>query len=198
MPSISRAATTRRRKDFVAKLYKNAGVLDSGARGATTTFVQRGIGDVLIAWENEAFLSLKEFGPDKFEIVVPSVSILAEPPVAVVDKVVDKHGTRKLAEAYLNFLYSEEGQEIAARELLPSAFGQGAGRADREVSEAEALHGRRHLRRLGERAEDALCRWRRVRFDLLAAVRRREGRADATPLTAASKRAHGARLAARQ
>jgi sulfate/thiosulfate-binding protein len=102
-------------KEFVGKLYKNAGVLDSGARGATTSFVQRGIGDVLIAWENEAFLSLKEFGPDKFEIVVPSVSILAEPPVAVVDKVVDRHGTRKLAEAYLNFLYSEEGQEIAAK-----------------------------------------------------------------------------------
>ncbi|ACC70811.1 sulfate ABC transporter substrate-binding protein [Paraburkholderia phymatum] len=102
-------------KEFVSKLYKNAGVLDSGARGATTSFVQRGIGDVLIAWENEAFLSIKEFGPDKFEIVVPSASILAEPPVAVVDKVVDKHGTRKLAEAYLNFLYSEEGQEIAAK-----------------------------------------------------------------------------------
>ncbi|MEX3978912.1 sulfate ABC transporter substrate-binding protein [Paraburkholderia sp. EG287A] len=102
-------------KDFVTKLYKNAGVLDSGARGATTSFVQRGIGDVLIAWENEAFLSLKEFGPDKFEIVVPSVSILAEPPVAVVDKVVDKKGTRKEAEAYLQFLYSEEGQEIAAK-----------------------------------------------------------------------------------
>ncbi|WP_028204886.1 MULTISPECIES: sulfate ABC transporter substrate-binding protein [Paraburkholderia] len=102
-------------KDFVSKLYKNAGVLDSGARGATTSFVQRGIGDVLIAWENEAFLSLKEFGPDKFEIVVPSVSILAEPPVAVVDKVVDKKGTRKEAEAYLQFLYSEEGQEIAAK-----------------------------------------------------------------------------------
>jgi sulfate/thiosulfate-binding protein len=102
-------------KDFVTKLYKNAGVLDSGARGATTSFVQRGQGDVLIAWENEAFLSLKEFGSDKFEIVVPSVSILAEPPVAVVDKVVDRHGTRKLAEAYLKYLYSEEGQEIAAR-----------------------------------------------------------------------------------
>ncbi|KAF1029523.1 MAG: Sulfate-binding protein [Burkholderia plantarii] len=98
-------------KDFVGKLYKNAGVLDTGARGATTSFVQRGQGDVLIAWENEAFLSLKEFGPDKFQIVVPSVSILAEPPVAVVDK----KGDRKLAEAYLNFLYSKEGQEIAAR-----------------------------------------------------------------------------------
>ncbi|MGN6317799.1 sulfate ABC transporter substrate-binding protein [Trinickia sp.] len=100
---------------FVTQLYRNAGVLDSGSRGATTSFVQRGLGDVLIAWENEAFLARREFGADKFEIVVPSASILAEPPVAVVDKVVDKHGTRKLAEAYLRFLYSEQGQEIAAR-----------------------------------------------------------------------------------
>jgi sulfate transport system substrate-binding protein len=100
---------------FAAQLYRNAGVLDSGSRGATTSFVQRGLGDVLIAWENEAFLAQKEFGTDKFEIVVPSASILAEPPVAVVDKVVDKHGTRKLADAYLHFLYTEQGQEIAAR-----------------------------------------------------------------------------------
>jgi sulfate transport system substrate-binding protein len=102
-------------KDFVTRLLKNVPVLDSGARGATTTFVERGIGDVLIAWENEAILALKELGPDKFEIVVPSISILAEPPVAVVDKVVDKRGTRKVAEAYLKFLYSEQGQEIAAK-----------------------------------------------------------------------------------
>lgn len=102
-------------KDFVTKLYKNVPVLDSGARGATTTFVQREIGDVLLAWENEAFLSIKELGPDKVEIVVPSLSILAEPPVAVVDKVVDKKGTRKVAEAYLNYLYTPEGQEIIAR-----------------------------------------------------------------------------------
>ncbi len=94
-------------------------VLDSGARGATTTFVERGIGDVLLAWENEALLALKELGPDKFEIVVPSLSILAEPPVAVVDKDVDKHGTRKVAEAYLQYLYSDAGQEIAAKNLLP-------------------------------------------------------------------------------
>ena len=100
---------------FVTALYKNVPVLDSGARGSTTTFVQRGIGDVLISWENEAFLALKEFGADKFEIVAPSLSILAEPPVTVVDKVVDRHGTRAVAEAYLKYLYSEEGQEIAAR-----------------------------------------------------------------------------------
>ncbi|HEX7894141.1 MAG TPA: sulfate ABC transporter substrate-binding protein [Terriglobales bacterium] len=101
--------------DFVKRLYKNVPVLDSGARGATTTFVQREIGDVLIAWENEAFLSLKELGPNKVEIVVPSISILAEPPVAVVDKNVDKKGTRAVAEAYLKYLYTPEGQEIAAK-----------------------------------------------------------------------------------
>ncbi|MFC5416400.1 sulfate ABC transporter substrate-binding protein [Dongia soli] len=102
-------------KEFVTQLFKHVPVLDTGARGATTTFVQRGIGDVLIAWENEALLALKELGKDQFELVVPSVSILAEPPVAVVDKVADKHGTRKVAEAYLEYLYSPEGQEIAAQ-----------------------------------------------------------------------------------
>ena len=102
-------------RDFIGKLYRNVPVLDSGARGATTTFVERGIGDVLLAWENEAFLAIKELGPGKVEIVAPSVSILAEPPVAVVDKVVDKRGTRKVAEAYLQYLYSDEGQEIAAK-----------------------------------------------------------------------------------
>jgi sulfate transport system substrate-binding protein len=102
-------------QDFVKRLYKNVPVLDSGARGATTTFAQREIGDVLIAWENEAFLSLKELGPDKVEIVVPSLSILAEPPVSIVDKVVDKKGTRAVAQAYLEYLYTPEGQEIVAR-----------------------------------------------------------------------------------
>jgi sulfate transport system substrate-binding protein len=102
-------------KEFVKAIYKNVPVLDSGARGSTTTFVERGMGDVLIAWENEAFLSINELGKDKFEIVFPSVSILAEPPVTVVDSVVDKHGTRKVAEEYLEYLYSDEGQEIAAK-----------------------------------------------------------------------------------
>jgi sulfate/thiosulfate-binding protein len=102
-------------KEFIGKLYKNVPVLDSGARGATTTFVERGIGDVLIAWENEALLAIKELGPEKVDIVAPSVSILAEPPVAVVDKVVDKRGTRKVAEAYLNFLYTDEGQDLIAK-----------------------------------------------------------------------------------
>ena len=101
-------------KDFVTRLYKNVPVLDSGARGATTTFVERGIGDVLLTWENEAYLAIKELGPGKVEIVSPSVSILAEPPVSIVDKVVDKHKTRQVAEAYLQYLYSEEGQEIIA------------------------------------------------------------------------------------
>ena len=102
-------------RDFIAKLYKNVPVLDSGARGATTTFVERGMGDVLIAWENEVLLGAKDLGQDKFDIVVPSMSILCEPTVSVVDKVVDKKGTRKVAEAYLNYLYSPEGQEIAAK-----------------------------------------------------------------------------------
>ncbi len=100
---------------FVAKLFGNVPVLDSGARGSTVTFSEREIGDVLITWENEAYLVKKEFGEDKFEVVFPSLSILAEPPVTVVDKYADKHGTRKVAEAYLQYLYSPEGQEIAAK-----------------------------------------------------------------------------------
>jgi len=108
-------ATEASARDYINKLYKNVPVLDSGARGATTTFVERGIGDVLLAWENEALLAIKELGPNKVEIVAPSVSILAQPPVSVVDKVVDKRGTRKVAEAYLQYLYSDEGQEIAAK-----------------------------------------------------------------------------------
>jgi len=100
-------------REFVTKFYKNAPVLDSGARGATTTFIQRGIGDVLVGWENEAYLALKEFGADKHEIVTPSISILAEPTVAVVDKVAKRKGTEAVATAYLEYLYSDEGQDIA-------------------------------------------------------------------------------------
>jgi sulfate/thiosulfate-binding protein len=103
-------------KEFVKQIYANVPVLDTGARGATVTFVERGVGDVLIAWENEAFLAINELGKDKFEIVVPSISMLAEPPVAVVDKVVDKKGTRAAAEAFLKFIYSPEGQAIAAKD----------------------------------------------------------------------------------
>lgn len=104
-------------KAFVEALYKHVPVLDTGARGATTTFVQRGLGDVQLTWENEAHLALKEYGADKFEIIYPKVSILAEPTVALVDKNVDRHGTRKVAEAYLRFLYSPEAQEIEARDF---------------------------------------------------------------------------------
>jgi len=102
-------------RQFVAELYKHVPVLDTGARGATVTFVERGVGDVLLAWENEAFLAQREFGKDKFEIVSPPLSILAEPPIAVVDSVADKKGTRAVAEAYLKYWYTREGQEIAAR-----------------------------------------------------------------------------------
>jgi sulfate/thiosulfate transport system substrate-binding protein len=109
------AAAQAAAEKFVAEMYKRAPVLDSGARGATNTFVQREIGDVLIGWENEALLAIRELGPDKVEMVVPSVSILAEPPVAVVDTVVDRRGTRQIAEAYLRYLYAPAGQEIAAK-----------------------------------------------------------------------------------
>lgn len=102
-------------RDFVTRLYRNVPVLDSGARGLTITFVERGIGDVLISWENEAYLAAKELGPDRFEIVTPSLSILAEPPVTLVDKVVDKKGTRTVAEAYLRYLYSDVGQSLAGK-----------------------------------------------------------------------------------
>jgi len=111
----SRYGTPDKARDYMVRLFRNVPVLDSGARGATTTFVERGQGDVLLIWENEAFLAANEIGKGRFEIVRPSVSILAEPPVSVVDKVVDRHGTRKLAEAYLRFLYTREGQEIIAR-----------------------------------------------------------------------------------
>ncbi len=105
----------RKAKDFVTRLFRNVPVLDSGARGSTTTFVQRGIGDVLLAWENEAFLAINELGKDKLDLVVPSISILAEPSVALVDKVAQRHGTTAIAKAYLEYLYSAEGQELAAK-----------------------------------------------------------------------------------
>jgi sulfate/thiosulfate transport system substrate-binding protein len=117
-------------KDFMTALYKNAPVLDTGARGSTITFAQRGLGDVLIAWENDAFLASEEFGKDKFDIVVPSLSILAEPPVAVVDGNVDAKGTRKQAEAYLQFLYSPKGQAIIAKNYFRPAHPEFADKAD--------------------------------------------------------------------
>ncbi len=117
--------------DYMTKLFKNVPVLDTGARGATTTFVKRGLGDVLLSWENEAYLAQKELGPDEFEIVIPSLSILAQPPVAVVDANVDKHGTRKVAEDYLKFLYSPEGQRIAAKHYYRPLHPDQADAADR-------------------------------------------------------------------
>src|SRR6185369_2459217 len=113
--AIKHGGDDAKARAFVTALYRNVPVLDTGARAATTTFVQRRLGDVLITWENEALRAASEFGKDSVETVTPSVSILAEPPVAVVDKVVDRHGTRALAQAYLEYLYSPEGQEIAAR-----------------------------------------------------------------------------------
>jgi sulfate transport system substrate-binding protein len=111
--ALKKYGSDAKAQEFVGKILANVPVLDTGARGATTTFVERGIGDVLLAWENEALLALKELGPDKFDIVAPSLSILAEPPVTLVDKVVDKRGTRAAAQAYLEFLYGPEGQAIA-------------------------------------------------------------------------------------
>ena len=116
------------------KVFANVPVLDSGARGATTTFAERGIGDVLIAWENEAFLAVKELGKDKVEIVIPSVSILAEPPVALVDKVVDKKGTRAVAQAYLEYLYTPEGQEVAARNFYRPTLDAVAKKYDKQFA----------------------------------------------------------------
>lgn len=124
-------------REFVTALYKNVPVLDSGARGSTTTFAQRGIGDVFLSWENEAFLILKEFGADKFEVVAPSLSILAEPSVTLVDKVVDKRGTRKVAEAYLQYLYSPEGQEIAARNFYRPRLAEVAKKYEQSFSKIE-------------------------------------------------------------
>ncbi|MEO6382070.1 MAG: sulfate ABC transporter substrate-binding protein [Nitrobacter sp.] len=113
--ALKKYGSADKAKQFVADMYKNVPVLDTGARGATVTFVERGVGDVLLAWENEAFLAQREFGKDKFEIVAPPLSILAEPPVAIVDSVADKKGTRAAAEAYLKYWYTKEGQEIAAK-----------------------------------------------------------------------------------
>ena len=141
-------------KDFIKKLYAHVPVLDTGARGSTTTFAQRGIGDVLLAWENEAFLALDELGADKFEIVVPSLSIKAEPPVAVVDENVDAKGTRKVAEAYLNFLYTPEAQKLIAHNYYRPIRPEGRrSEGSRTLPRREARHDRRSaVRRLDEDA----------------------------------------------
>jgi sulfate transport system substrate-binding protein len=125
---VKRTGDEAKAREFVRKLYQNVPVLDSGARGSTTTFIERGIGDVLLAWENEAILALNKLGRDRFDMVVPSTSILAEPPVAVVDKVAERRGTAAVARAYLEFLYSEQGQEIAARNYYRPRLPQVAAR----------------------------------------------------------------------
>ncbi|MFM2082347.1 MAG: hypothetical protein RL380_1038 [Verrucomicrobiota bacterium] len=126
-------------KDFVGALFKNVPVLDSGARGATTTFVQREIGDVLLAWENEAYLALKEFGSDKFEIVTPSLSILAEPSVATVDKIAKKHGNAAVAEEYLKYLYSDEGQDIAGKNFYRPRAEKAAAKYAKQFSDVKLV-----------------------------------------------------------
>ena len=141
-------------------------VLDTGARGSTVTFVERGVGDVLLAWENEAFLAQREFGTDKFEIVAPPLSILAEPPLAVVDTVADKKGTRAVAEAYLKYWYTREGQEIAARNSYRPRDPEIAKEYEKSFAEGRTVHHRRRVRRLDQGAEGTLRRRRRFRPDL--------------------------------
>ncbi len=126
---LANANSEAKAREFITRLFKNVPVLDAGARGSTVTFTRRGVGDVLLAWENEAFLAQKEFGADQLEIIMPPHSIRAEPPVALVDKVVDRHGTRQVAEAYLQFLYSAEGQEIIARHFYRPVDSSAAVRA---------------------------------------------------------------------
>ena len=170
MPTRSSAATTPRSASSSATSTSNVPVLDTGARGSTTTFAQRGIGDVLLAWENEAFLSLKELGADKFEIVVPSLSIKAEPPVAVVDGNVDAKGTRKVAEAYLDYLYSDAGPEDHRQELLPAGQA-GSRRSGGSEAFPGAEAGRPSTIRFsaaGRRCSHPLRRWWYLRPDLQA------------------------------
>jgi sulfate/thiosulfate-binding protein len=135
--ALKKQGSADKAKQFVAELYKHVPVLDTGARGSTVTFVERGVGDVLLAWENEAFLAQREFGKDKFEIVAPPLSILAEPPVAIVDKVADKKGTRAVAEAYLKYWYTREGQEIAARNSYRPRDGEIAKEYEKSFAKVE-------------------------------------------------------------
>jgi sulfate transport system substrate-binding protein len=135
--ALKKTGSEDKARQFVADVYKNVPVLDSGARGATTTFVERGIGDVLLAWENEALLALKELGPEKFDIVAPSVSILAEPPVTLVDKVVDRKGTRAVAQAYLEYLYSAEGQDIAGQNYYRPIDPKAAAKYEKQFPKVE-------------------------------------------------------------
>ena len=165
---------TKRPRQFVKEFFHNVQVLDTGARGSTMTFVQRGIGDVLLAWENEAFLSISEIGPDKFEIVVPSISILAEPTVAVVDKVAEKHGTRAGGRGLLEISLFARGPDGGRQALLPAArYERRAGRVPEAVSQGRTVHHRRRVRRLGQGPGRAFRRRRRVRSDLQTVARGR-------------------------
>jgi len=135
--ALRKQGSADKAKQFVAELFKHVPVLDTGARGSTVTFVERGVGDVLLAWENEAFLAQREFGKDKFEIVAPPLSILAEPPLAIVDKVADRKGTRAVAEAYLKYWYTREGQEIAARNSYRPRDGEIAKEYEKSFAKVE-------------------------------------------------------------
>jgi sulfate/thiosulfate-binding protein len=141
-PVARTAATTRKREAISPRSSKNVPVLDTGARGSAVTFSQRGLGDVFLSWENEALLIKNEFKSEGFEIIVPSISILAEPPVAVVDKVAQKKGTRAVAEAYLKYLYSDEGQDIAGKNFYRPAFREGVREVRAAVSKGAALYDR--------------------------------------------------------
>ena len=162
----------RRRRSSSASLLANVPVLDSGARGSTTTFVERGVGDVLLAWENEALLALKELGPDKFDIVAPSLSILAEPPVTVVDKVVDKRGTRAVAQAYLEYLYSAEGQDIAGQNYYRPIDPAAAAKYAKQFPKVNLFTIDEVFGGWTQGAEDALRRRRHLRPGLHEEVRR--------------------------
>ena len=166
LPSLGAAelaAAQAEAEAFVGELYRRVPVQDTGARAATNTFVQRGIGDVLLAWENEALLAANEMGADAFDIVRPSVSVLAEPPVALMDSIVDRKGTRAVAEAYLDFLYAPEGQDIVARNFFRPTDAATARALRRAVSADAAVHRRPGVRRLGEGASRAFRRRRRLR-----------------------------------
>ena len=164
--ALKKFGSADKAKQFVGDIYKNVPVLDTGARGSTVTFVERGVGDVLLAWENEAFLAQREFGKDKFEIVSPPLSILAEPPLSVVDTVADKKGTRAVAEAYLQILV-HQGRPGNCRTQFLSSARSGDRQGIRElVRQGRTVHDRRRVRRLDQGAEGTLQRRRRFRPDL--------------------------------
>jgi len=154
---LKKLGSAEKAKELVGQIYKNTPVLDSGARGSTMTFAQRGLGDVAISWENEAYLILKEFGADKYEIVSPSISILAEPPVAIVDKNVDANGTRKLAEEYLNYLYSPEAQRIIAKNFYRPRDESAAAAATVKLAKVELVT-----------IDDVFGGWRKAQADHFA------------------------------